>query len=138
MLQTMMKFFRPILRAALEVFRPPPDATSWMVRKSGALGLVLGLVLFVGSIGLAVALDRLGLDMTKVPDRLRGILQLVLLFPSLSFMVVGGFRLIAGREPENSSPFTRVALGVLGGVFGLFTLIAAWIVVILVSWALQH
>jgi hypothetical protein len=125
--------FRRVGEAALELFRPPVDATSARVRRSGALGLAFGLVLFVISIAILVALDKAGVDLA-VPQRL----ILMVVFPGLAFMIVGGYRVIAGREPEQASSLRRIALGVAGGLFAFFLLIAAFVVAVVVTEALKR
>ena len=110
--------FGAIRRLSIELFRPPADATSGRIRKNGALGMLAGAVLFAAAIAAMVALGKSGVDVSR-----SGRLSLALVFPGLAFMIVGGFRVIAGREPEDASSLRRIGLGVAGALFSLVTLL---------------
>jgi prolipoprotein diacylglyceryltransferase len=110
-------FFGAVGRFSVELLRPPAGATSGRIRKSGALGMLVGAALVVVAIAVEFALARAGTDVSK-----SGRISLTLVFPGLAFMIVGSFRVIAGREPDDASSFRRIALGVAGAVFSLVLL----------------
>jgi hypothetical protein len=133
MVSMSLRAFRWIGEIAVGMLRPPLEATSARVRKSGALGIAVGLTLFVSALAVLAMLNQAGVDL-EVPQRW----ILLVVFPGLAFMIVGGYRVIAGREPEHASSFRRVALGVVGGLFAFSLLIAAFVIAILGSEALKR
>jgi hypothetical protein len=110
--------FGAVGRLSVELLRPPAGATSGRIRRSGSVGMLLGGLLFLVAIALEIAMARAGMDVSR-----SGRISLVLVFPGLAFMIVGGFRVIAGREPDDASSFRRIALGVAGAMFSLVLLL---------------
>jgi hypothetical protein len=118
---------------AVALFRLPLFATSAGVRKSGAFGIGLGFLLLGASILLLVALNNASVEVSPLPRW-----AILVVFPGLAFMIVGGYRLIAGREPEDASSLRRIVLGVAGGLFALMLLLAALVIAVIVSEALKR
>jgi hypothetical protein len=112
-------FFHSVGDLALTLFRPPPDATSGQVRRSGAFGLLVGGTLFTLAIAGLIGLGRAGVDVAHLSPKV----HLVTVFPGLAFLIIGGFRIIAGQEPEGASSFRRIGLGVIGALFSLILLL---------------
>ena len=83
----------------------------------------------MASLGVLVLLNHAGVEARGAPQHW----ILLVVFPGLAFMIVGGYRMIAGREPEHASSFRRVALGVAGGLVALLLLITAFVIVVLAS-----
>ena len=59
-------FFHSVGDLALTLFRPPPDATSGQVRRSGAFGLLVGGTLFTLAIAGLIGLGRAGVDVAHL------------------------------------------------------------------------
>jgi hypothetical protein len=103
------------------------------VRKSGGFGIALGFLLFGASILLLVAINNAGVEVSPLPRW-----AMLVVFPGFAFMIVGGYRVIVGREPEDASSLRRIVLGVAGGLFALMLLLAALVIAVIVGEALKR
>ena len=122
----------PVLFArsvVLGTLRPPADATSSQIRLNGAACVGVGLVLFVVAGALAFAAHRLAEHSPLVQKLAVGPI-LVAYVP----IIVGGYRLLTGREPDDPgdsawSSIRRIGLGVVAVVLAMVLLIVLLIAV---------
>jgi hypothetical protein len=107
-----------------DLFRPPPGATPWQVRRAGILLAGVGSVyLVLGMLAVVALRDTVSLD-----GEMTGALAL----PGLAAIVFGGYRTVAGAEPDapGTSSAKRITLAVVGGCGSL---LAAAVLILLLA-----
>jgi hypothetical protein len=117
---------------AVHILRPAADASAREVRVNGAACVRLGLLLFVAGGALMFILERHAAPSMAVKI---GVAPLLVAY---ALVIVGGYRVLTGREPADESSSTmassrRIAVGVVAVVLAMTVL---FLLLLLGGWAL--
>jgi hypothetical protein len=117
-----------------DLFRPPPGATSWQIRRAGLLLAGLGALYLVLGLAALVALSK-PLPWLTNPNA-SGALAL----PGVGAIVFGGYRAVAGAEPDapGTSSAKRITLAVVGGCGSLLVATVLLILLAVLASAAIH
>lgn len=118
--------------ALLETFRPAEDASAREIRVNGAVCVGLGLLLFLAGGALMFALQGHAAPSLAIKI---GVAPLLVAY---ALLIVGGYRVLTGREPADEASSTlaslrRIAVGVAAVVLSVGLL---YLLVLLGLWAL--
>jgi hypothetical protein len=118
--------------ALLGTFRPPADASVRQNRVHGAVCVGLGLLLFLAAGALMFSFE------SHAAPSLAMKIGVAPLLVAYALVIVGGYRVLAGREPGDEASTAgasarRIAVGVLAVVLAMALLFA---LILLAGWTL--